>query len=136
MKYTVNGESDAADGSVSDLIATFNPDYFSKDDVSWYITKTGLEEDFNTIKGQVVENAIGNVDDGTLNVSTSANSYKNAYVNLKGISEKSADGNVTIAAWAGDEDAKYTARMIKNPGDAHQYQMLVKVTARMLLRTP
>lgn len=130
VKYTVNGESDAADGSVSDLIATFNPDYFSKDDVSWYITKTGLEEDFNTIKGQVVENAIGNVDDGTLNVSTSANSYKNAYVNLKGISEKSADGNVTIAAWAGDEDAKYTARMIKNPGDAHQYQMLVKVTAK------
>ena len=130
VKYTVNGESNAADGSVSDLIATFNPDYFSKDDVSWYITKTGLGENFATIKGQVVENAIGNVDDGTLNISTSANSYKNAYVNLKGISEKSADGNVTIAAWAGDEDAKYTARMIKNPGDAHQYQMLVKVTAK------
>lgn len=130
VKYTVNGESNAADGSVSDLIATFNPDYFSKNDVNWYITKTGLEENFDTIKGQVVENAIGNVDDGTLNVSTSANSYKNAYVNLKGISEKSADGNVTIAAWAGDEDAKYTARMIKNPGDAHQYKMLVKVTAK------
>lgn len=128
VKYTINGSSDSASESVSDLIATFNPDYFSKDQVNWYITSTGLDEDFADIKDKEVEN-VTDVDDGTINLSLSANSYKNAYVNLKGITDRSADGNVTIAAWVSDEDAKYTKLMKANPGTEHQYQKLVKVTA-------
>ncbi|MCM1232604.1 MAG: hypothetical protein NC489_20965 [Ruminococcus flavefaciens] len=128
VKYTVNGESNSAAGSVSDLIATFNPDYFSKDQVNWYITSTGLEDDFADIKNEEVEN-VADVDDGTINLSLSPNSYKNAYVNLKGITDRSADGNLTVSGWAKDEDAKYTVNLKKNPGESHSYQKLVKVTA-------
>lgn len=128
VKYTVNGESNSAVGSVSDLIATFNPDYFTRDQVNWYITSTGLEEDFDSIKNEEVQN-VTDVDDGTINLSLSPNSHKNAYVNLKGVTDRSADGNITISAWARDEDARYTALLKKNPGDSHSYQKLVKVTA-------
>ena len=128
VKYTVNGESDSTAGSVSDLIATFNPDYFSKDQVNWYITSTGLDENFADIKNEEVEN-VTDVDDGTINLSLSANSYKNAYVNLKGITDRSADGNITVSAWVKDEDARYTTLLKKNPGESHTYQKLVKVTA-------
>lgn len=128
VKYTVNGESNSTAGSVSDLIATFNPDYFTKDQVNWYITSTGLDENFEDIKNEEVQN-VTDVDDGTINLSLSLNSYKNAYVNLKGVTDRSADGNITISAWAKDEDARYTTLLKKNPGDSHTYQKLVKVTA-------
>ncbi len=128
VRYTVNGESNSAAGSVSDLIATFNPDYFTRDQVNWYITSTGLDEDFADIKNEEVQN-VADVDDGTINLSLSPNSHKNAYVNLKGITDRSADGNITVSAWAKDEDARYTALLKKNPGDSHSYQKLVKVTA-------
>ena len=124
----MNGESNSTAGSVSDLIATFNPDYFTKDQVNWYITSTGLDENFEDIKNEEVQN-VTDVDDGTINLSLSLNSYKNAYVNLKGVTDRSADGNITISAWAKDEDARYTTLLKKNPGDSHTYQKLVKVTA-------
>ena len=128
VKYTVNGESNSAAGSVSDLIATFNPDYFTKNQVDWYITSTGLDENFEDIKNEEVEN-VTDTDDGTIGLTLSPNSYKNAYVNLKGVTDRSADGNITISAWAKDEDARYTTLLKKNPGDSHSYQKLVKVTA-------
>lgn len=133
--YTVNGEApDSSDETVANLTASFNPDYFSNDQVSWYLSEVrdgaSLEDD----KHIAVPADKGNQDDGTLNVALTGSgdkSYYNANVTLKGITLNSCN-NSTISALVNAQDEKYTKEMKTVPSTTSTYNKYVKVTAEDL----
>lgn len=139
VKYTVNNENpDSADESTAALNVTFNPSYFSNQDVAWYMT--AVKEDDLDENGEMtaaaktapVDSDRNNQDDGTLQVSvsgTGANAYKNATVFLKGVHSSSCD-NAWIKALADAEDVKYTKEEKRIPNTSYQTQQFIKVTGK------
>lgn len=135
VTYTVNGEApDSSDETVANLTAAFNPDYFSNDQVSWYLSEVKDGANFDDDKNTAVSADKGKQDDGTLNVSLTGSgdkSYYNANVTLKGITSDSCD-NSTISAIVKAQDEKYTKQMRTVPSTAATYNKYVKVTAEDL----
>jgi len=130
--YTVNGEApDSTDETVADLLATFNPDYFSSNQVSWYLSSVKDGAVFSDDKTIAIPADIGTQDDGTLNVSITGSGSKafyNAAVTLKGITTNTCD-NATIANVVKAQDTAYTSQMRVVPGTVSTYAKYVKVTA-------
>lgn len=135
VTYTVNGESpDSSDETVANLTAAFNPDYFSDDQVSWYLSEVGDGANFDDDKNVAVSADKGKQDDGTLNVAlagTGDKAYYNANVTLKGITSDSCS-NSTISAIVKAQDEKFTKEMKAVPSTVSTYNKYVKVTAEDL----
>lgn len=132
ISYTVNGESpDSSDETVANLTAVFNPDYFSKDQVSWYLSEIKDGAQFADDKNVAVLADKGTSDDGTLYVALSGSgdkAYYNANVTLKGITSDRCD-NSMIRTIVNAQDQRYTGQMRKVPADVSTYNKYVKVTA-------
>lgn len=129
VHYTVNGA--VPDGNTADLSAVFNPDYFTGDDVSWYLSNVPEGTDFEQDKNQAVPADKGSKDDGTINVSLSGSgdkAYYHAVVALKGITENSCD-NAALSPLAAAQDSAYTSQMRAVPDTVSTYHKYVKVTA-------
>lgn len=127
VKYTVKGGDQGAMGA--SLTATFNPDYFSNDQVHWY-----LSEDRGNLQDDrpVDVPADHNTDtDGTISVKRSGTgdkAYRNAIINLEGVTDTECT-NATIKGWVVDQDRDYTKQMLQVPADVETYTKYVKVTA-------
>lgn len=129
VRYTVNGVS--PDGNTADLSAVFNPDYFTGDDVSWYLSNVLEESDFEQDKNQAVPADKGTKDDGTINVSLAGSgdkAYYHAVVTLKGITENSCE-NAVLSPLVAAQNSAYTSQMRAVPDTVSTYQKYVKVTA-------
>lgn len=135
VSYTVNGEApDSSDETVANLAASFNPDYFSNDQVSWYLSEVRDGAVFDDDKMVAIPADKGNKDDGTLNVALTGSgdkSYYHASVTLKGITADSCD-NSTISSIVKAQDETYTKQMKKVPSTSSTYNKYVKVTAEDL----
>lgn len=135
VTYTVNGEApDSSDETVANLNASFNPDYFSNDQVSWYLSEVRDGANFEDDQHIAVSADKGTQDDGTLNVTLTGSgdkSYYNANVTLKGITPNSCS-NSTISTIAKAQDEKYTKEMKTVPSTVSTYNKYVKVTAEDL----
>lgn len=135
VTYTVNGEvPDSSDETASNLTASFNPDYFSNDQVSWYLSEIKDGANFEDDKHVAVSADQENKDDGTLNVAltgTGDKAYYNANITLKGITSDSCS-NSTISAIVKAQDEKYTKEMKTVPSTTSTYNKYVKVTAEDL----
>lgn len=135
VTYTVNGEvPDSSDETVANLTAAFNPDYFSNDQVSWYLSEVKDGANFEDDKNVAISADKGKQDDGTLNVALTGSgdkSYYNSNVTLKGITSDSCD-NSTISAIVRAQDDKYTKQMKTVPSTDSTYNKYVKVTAEDL----
>lgn len=139
VKYTVNGESpDSANEAVAALGVTFNPSYFSNQDVNWYMTAvkaddlTDAGEMTDAAKKNAVDSDMDKQDDGTLNVSvtgTGDNAYQNATVLLKGIKDSTCD-NAWIKGLVDAENDKFTKELKTVPEKNYQMQKFVKVTGK------
>lgn len=139
VKYTVNNESpDSADEATAALGVTFNPSYFSNQDVAWYMTavkENDLDESGEMTaeaKSSPVDSDRDKQDDGTLQVSvtgTGDNAYKDAAVFLKGVHDSACD-NAWIKNLADTEDSKYTKENKKIPQKDYSMQKFIKVTGK------
>ena len=133
VTYTVNGVNpESTNETVSDLNATFNPDYFSNDQVKWYLAAVGDNANFAEDQHTAVDYKTATQDDGTIVVATSGTgdkAYYNATVTLKGVTSTTVN-NSTLSAFFDAQDQKYTSEMKQVPQDnSGSYTKYVKVTA-------
>lgn len=127
VKYTIKGGDKGTTGA--SLTAAFEPDYFSNDQVHWYISKDNgnLQAD-RPVDVPADHNTAG---DGTISVKqtgTGDHAYRNATINLDGMTDTECT-NATIKGWVDDQDLNYTKQMLKVPDTGHSYTKYVKVTA-------
>lgn len=127
VKYTVKGGDKGTTGA--SLTAAFEPDYFSNDQVHWYVSKdNGNLQSDRPVDVPADHDTVG---DGTISVKqtgTGDHAYRNATINLDGITDTECT-NATIKGWVDDQDLNYTDQMLQVPATEHSYTKYVKVTA-------
>lgn len=124
--YTVNGTAPGSGETLSQLEATFQPDYFTKNKVKWYLTEPGKG------KGEGVAEDENQTDDGTINIKLDTvnglNDYHYGLVTLKGISTTDCT-NTFVAGHVSDQNSRYTSQMKQVPAASYTYNKDIKVTA-------